>query len=268
MVSSGEQSLKEKVLADRGEWVPGMSVRFTDIDVTDVNSRVEKSLIESVINGIQENHGVAGPAFCRELVNKGHHLNTDKIRQQIHEAAAQLAGPDTEGSRQRAAMPLALILVAGELAMSFRILPQYELSDAIHWAWRKYLQSPDAASLDPVQDLLDALQAWVARTWDVTLKELSPVMPKNNSREADGWYDDNCVYILSTCIVDAVGIGLKRAQIARILDEQGLLILKDADRKTCRKVPGMAGVTVYALDRSRIGPENLNASMGHPAVLN
>ena len=267
VVTSGEQSLKEKVLADKGDWVPGMSVRFTDIDVTDVNSQVEKALIEATMNGIQAHHGVAGPAFCRELVSKGHHNDPDQIRQQVHEAAANLAGPDADGSRQRAAMPLALILVAGELAMTFGILPRYELSDAIHWAWQKYVQSPDAASLDPVQDLLDALQAWVASNWDVTLKELNTFERKGNSREADGWYDDDCVYILCTRIVDAAGIGLKRAQIARILDEQGLLLLKDADRKTCRRVPGMPGVTVYALDRASIGPSRPGGAQCIPTSL-
>ncbi len=69
-------------------------------------------------------------------------------------------------------------------------------------------------------------------TWGgTTLKELNPIERKGSSREADGWYDDDCVYILATRIVGAAGIGLKRAQIGRILDEQRLLLIKDADRK-------------------------------------
>ena len=37
------------------------------------------------------------------------------------------------------------------------------------------------------------------------------------------WYDDECIYVLANRIVDAVGLGLKRAEIARILDNGGYL---------------------------------------------
>ncbi len=51
------------------------------------------------------------------------------------------------------------------------------------------------------------------------------------------WYDDECIYVLANRIVDAVGLGLKRAEIARILDNGGYLKKKDPDgRKTFRRV--------------------------------
>ena len=49
------------------------------------------------------------------------------------------------------------------------------------------------------------------------------------------------------------GIGLKNAEIARILDRHGLLKRKDPDRRTFRRVPGKVHVTVYALDRAKMG---------------
>ena len=50
------------------------------------------------------------------------------------------------------------------------------------------------------------------------------------------------------------GIGLKKAEIARILDRHGLLKRKDPDRRTFRRVPGKVHVTVYALDRAKMRP--------------
>jgi|TARA_B100001964_G_C13802097_1_gene409215 hypothetical protein len=81
------------------------------------------------------------------------------------------------------------------------------------------------------------------------------------------WYDDECIYIRADRIVDAVDIGLKRAEIARILDDGDYLRKKDNDRRTCRRVPGMGGVTVYALHRGKIGPEPQNLPMDLPTSI-
>jgi putative DNA primase/helicase len=260
VLSSGEQSLKEKVTSDGGKWIPGMSVRFSDVDVTEINSQVEKAVIDKIMLGIQKNYGVAGPAFCETLIAKGIHKDPDKLRHQIHEAANDLAGLNSDGSLLRAAMPFAVIQKAGQLAQSFGVLPNYDLVSAIQWAWNGYLTSSDAASLDPDQNCVDSLQNWIARNWDVSLKHFFG--PHPNFREADGWYDDECIYILADRIVDAAGIGLKKAEIARILDRNGLLKRKDPDRKTFRRVPGMAHVTVYALDRSKMGPDPMEVVGG------
>jgi len=253
VLSSGEQSLKEKVLSDKGKWLPGMSVRFTDIDVTEINSHVDKSIIDKILAGIQGNFGCAGPAFVEALIKSGVHENPDELRHRIQETSNRLIGSsNSEGSLQRAALPLSLIQVAGEMAQEFGVLPKYDLAAAIHWAWDRYLKSSDAASLDPDQNCIDALRDWIARNWEVSLKNLE--LPSSGFRQADGWFNYDCVYILADQIVDAVGIGLKRAEIARILDRNGILTLTDSDRKTYRRVPGMPGVTVFALDRAQMGP--------------
>ena len=164
----------------------------------------------------------------------------------------KLAGQNPDGSLERAAMPLALIQTAGELAQEFGVLPQYNLVAAIHWAWKRYLDSADAVSLNPSQNCIDALENYLASNWDVTIINLNE--SERNYREAVGWYDYDCIYILADKIVDITGVGLKRAEIARIPDNDGYLGCKDNDRKTFRRVPGMGGVTVYTLLRNKIGP--------------
>ena len=258
VVSSGEQSLKEKVISDGGEWMPGMSVRFSDIDVTEINSHVEKGTIIEIIAGVQSNFGCAGPAFCKALIKSGLHLKTDDLRYRLQETAKKLIGHDSDGTLERAATPLALIQMAGEMAQEYGVLPQYDLAAAVQWAWRRYLTSADAASLDPDENCIDALRTWIARNWEVSLKDLFANYPAH--RQADGWFDKECIYILADNIVDAVDIGLKRMEIARILERNGLLKHTDGDRKTYRRMPGMPGVTVFALDRTKMGPEPIEVT--------
>jgi hypothetical protein len=159
LVSSGEQSLKEKVRAERGEWLAGTAVRFSDVDVTEVNGKVDKGVIDNFARGIQDNFGLAGPEFCKKLVENEVHNDPSKVRDDIHRAAAELvelssegAGkPDRDGILLRAALPFAIILVAGKLAQSYGILSDYDLTEAIEWAWKRYVASSDAAALDPVR---------------------------------------------------------------------------------------------------------------------
>jgi len=89
----------------------------------------------------------------------------------------------------------------------------------------------------------------------VSIKNLFANTPV--SREAEAWFDDECIYIPSEAIVEAVGLGLKRAEIGKILDRHGLLSRTDGDRKTYRRMPGLPNVTVFALDRAKMGPAPL-----------
>ena len=85
--------------------MPGMSVRLTDIDVTDINSQVEKRTIDEMLTGLQCNHGCAGPVFCDALIRSGYRLKTDELRFRAQEAAKNLVGPNSNGALERAAMP-------------------------------------------------------------------------------------------------------------------------------------------------------------------
>ena len=172
-----------------------------------------------------------------------------------------MVGQDSDGARERAAMPLALIQTAGELAQEYGVLPQYDLVGAIQWAWIRYLGSADAASLDPDQACIDALRSWIARKWEVSIKNLFDNAPA--FREAEAWFDEDCIYIPADTIVEAVGLGLKRSEIGKILDRHRLLKMKDGDRKVFRRMPGLPGIPVFALDRSKLGPEKLEIVGGY-----
>ena len=135
VVISGECSLEEKVRQDGGQWMAGMAVRITDIDVTAVNRAVSQTTFD-VIDGIFQNYGHAGPAFLQALVAAGMQRHPDALRERVNRAAGQLAGKGADSARIRAALPFGLLLVAGELAKTFAILPETTaVSTAVQWAW-------------------------------------------------------------------------------------------------------------------------------------
>jgi len=176
-VLSGECSLEEKIRSDGGEWLAGMAVRIIDVDVTEVDRKVEALKLRA-IDGIERHYGHAGPAFIRALVENGAHRKPAELRDRIFQAASELAGEGAAGMLTRAATPLAVLLVAGELAAGFSLLPdKTQIKEAVQWAWGNFLRSSDAAPLDPEVQLISNLQTWIAERWD-NKERRSPKRPQ------------------------------------------------------------------------------------------
>jgi len=176
-VLSRECSLEEKIRSDGGEWLAGMAVRIIDVDVTEVDRKVEALKLRA-IDGIERHYGHAGPAFIRALVENGAHRKPAELRDRIFQAASELAGEGAAGMLTRAATPLAVLLVAGELAAGFSLLPdKTQIKEAVQWAWGNFLRSSDAAPLDPEVQLISNLQTWIAERWD-NKERRSPKRPQ------------------------------------------------------------------------------------------
>jgi hypothetical protein len=154
----------------------------------------------------------------------------------------------------RAAIPFALLLVAGKMAVEFGLLPAgTRVKEAVRWGWERFRQSSDAAALDPVTQTISNLRQAIAENWDVTIKRLGVGQVANN-REAHGWYDDHAVYIPKSRICEAAGNAVKESQIGKILDEQGLLASRtQSDRFTVAWVPQIGKMSAYALSRKAFG---------------
>jgi hypothetical protein len=252
-ILSGESSLEERIRSDGGEWMAGMAVRIVDVDVTGVNRKVDKATLRA-IEGIERNYGHAGPAFVRALIDAGAHRRPIELRDRINNAATELAGRGASGTLIRAALPLAILLVAGELARGFGLIPTAtDVKGAIKWAWSRFKSSGDAAPLDPESQILSNLRTWIAERWDVTVKPVDAHGGVNN-REALAWYDDVAVYIPKGRIREAAGNATKETQIGAILSRLHLLVHKPkADRFCVRWVPNVGRVTAYALSREAFG---------------
>ena len=257
-VLSGECSLEEKIRADGGEWLAGMAVRIVDVDVTGVNRQVGPETL-GAINEIDHHYGHAGPAFIRALIASGLHLQGAALRDRVLKAARTIAGGETKGGEKdsaliRAAIPLALLMIAGEMAKGFGVIPaSVPVQEAVRWAWRRFTQSSDAAALDPETQAISSLRTWIAERWDVTIKYAHADDGISN-REAVAWYDGTAVYLPKGRIREAAGSTLKEAQIGALLNGRGLLAAKpEKDRFTVNWVPKVGRVTSYALCREEFG---------------
>ena len=255
---SSECSLEEKVRADGGAWIAGMAVRIVDVDVTDVDRAVPATTLRAIA-GIDENHGHAGPAFVERLIATGLHQSPDTLRDRILAEARKLAGDTTDSARIRAATCLALPLVAGQLAQEFGLLPTFiDIETPVRWAWSRFQKSSDAEALEPGEQVVSMLRAWIAERWDVTIKavdagELS-FDRKANNREAVAWYDRDAIYIPAHRLREAAGETLKAVQISKILADRDMLSRRHNDKRAIvRFVPGIGRLDAYALKRSELG---------------
>ncbi|WP_155931833.1 DUF927 domain-containing protein [Methylopila sp. 73B] len=252
-VLSGEQALEEKVTSDGGEWFAGMSVRILDVDVTGVNRRVDAERLRQ-IGGVRANYGHAGPAFVEHLVKTGLHKKASEVRERIMRVGEALAG-DADAATVRAATPLAVLQVAGELAREAGLIcPEVNVQRAIGWAWGRFQTSTNAEALDPDAQATNNLRTWIVSRWNVSIKHVTPGAGGNPSREAEGWYDSDAVYIPKGALREAAGNVMKEQALAEMLERtQGLHRRKDATRRYIQYIPGGLRINAYALSRQSFG---------------
>lgn len=252
-VLSAECSLEEKIRADGGEWRAGMAVRIVDIDVVGVNRNVGRETFLQ-INQIEQHHGHGGPAFVHSMISLGLHRQAVALRKRITDAAQMIAGEGADSAKGRAAIPFALLLIAGELAKGFGIIPgRAPVKEAVIWAWERFQQSSDSLALDPEVQFIANLRRWIAERWDVLIKSTKATGGINN-RETIAWYDETAVYIPKDTIREAAGNVLKESHIGAMLDKRGFLAQRtETDRFCVRWVPQVGKVTSYALRRSEFG---------------
>jgi hypothetical protein len=265
---SGESSLEEKVRNDGGQWSPGMAVRIPDVDVTGVNRAVEQAIIDR-IQHVRRNYGHSGPAFIGALIQHDLHREPGALKDQIIEAARRLAGLEVDSAVIRAAMPFALLAVAGSLAQEFGILPaEAKIEGAVSWAWDRFKSSSDALVLHPAEQAIANIRAWVAERWNVTIKPVSSNDGLNN-REAVAWYDETTVYLPTRRTREAAGGVLKELEIARALGAKGLLTRRHCSKRLAiRWVPNVGHVDCYALSRSEFGRTNRDQEHLHAVGAN
>ncbi|ACL58967.1 bifunctional DNA primase/polymerase [Methylobacterium nodulans] len=263
-ILSAECSLEEKVKTDeRAEWVAGMAARFADVDVTSVNRSVDRPTLDRIA-AIERNFGHAGPAFVRALVADGAHRDPVALRERIMADVKRIAGTAADSTQMRAAIPFALLRRAGELAVSYRLLPaETPVAAAVAWAWNQFMHSSDARALDPEEQVVANLRAWVVQRWNVTLREVGA--SGGGPREAEGWFDEDAVYVLREKLRAAAGNVMTEEATAGVLRRNALLFKEEKDgRPYLRYVRGLGKVQAYALKRPDFGREVFTNIVDYP----
>jgi hypothetical protein len=253
---SSEQSLEKRVIDDGGVYTEGAALRILDIDVSSLDKSPKPELFQQ-IELIEQNYGHAGPAFVQGMMSKGLHSRGEELRRRIIDAAQTLAHGEP-GEREdeaspspaliRAAQPLAIVQVAAELAQEFGLIPrQADCAKVVQWAWDRFREASDRLVRTPEERAIEALSLFIAQRWDVSIRAIDASRPAN--REAEGWYDDDAIYIPAGLLSPAAGNILKQKPLAKILKEKGLLARTEGDHSTVRVRSGKRFLRIYALAR-------------------
>ena len=230
-----------------------MAVRFVDVDVTKVNRGVSPEDLERIA-GVERNFGWAGPEFVKSLVESDFHLHPHELRDKVTRAAQGLASEAHDSTFKRAALPFALLLISGEMAKSFGLLPNTtDVAYAVRWAWEQFCQSWESRALRPEEQAIENLQEFVLSRWGSTIHSINRSDADSRSREIEGWYNDDTVYLRSTLIQEACGRILKQRHIGHLLANRDLLTEKEKGRYNVNYVPGVGTVRCYALKRPFFG---------------
>lgn len=240
----------------------GMAVRIVDVDVTDINRRIDRETLQR-IGQIEAHYGHAGPAFVEALIAAQYHRKAVALRDHVLQLAQTIAGPNADSVHLRAAIPLALLRTAGELAERLKLLPDApDVDGAICWAWERFRQSSDALALEPEDQALSNIRTWIAERWDVTIKPTQSETGINN-RESIASYDDTTIYLPRPRLREAAGGVMKESAIAQILDRRHMLTRREDDyRRYVRYVPKYGKVDAYALSRVEPGRMALDHHAG------
>lgn len=253
VLSSGEITLAQIIRRDRGKVQPGMTVRFPDVGITDTNRSVSRDIMTRIEDGIRAHHGHAGPAFVQALIAEGMHRSPAALRGAVEAAARRIAGEGADGMRTRAARVFALVEIAGTLALRYGILPaECDVTGAVAWAWSSYATSADAVTLDPEEEALKRLRLWIAQRWNGTIRRIGG--GPAHGPVAEGWYDDQCVYLPDYKAMAAIDNTLTEGQFSRMLIRRGVLGRhEEQNRAKVRYVPGIGRITAYAFAFSEFG---------------
>jgi len=140
------------------------------------------------------------------------------------------------------------------MAVRYGLLPpETPVAPAVMWAWGRFMRSSDARALAPEDQVVANLQSWVAQRWGVTIREVGT---PGGSQKAEGWFDEDAVYILREGLRGAAGNILTEEATASILRGKEFLQRTEKDvRPYIRYIKGLGKIQAYALKRSEFGRE-------------
>ncbi len=251
---SNERKLADSVREAGGKWTPGAELRLLDVDVSTISPDLPAALFVA-LDGIRANYGHAGPAFVEALFKHKLPEKPGDLRDLIKSKARELARsmPDNQAKAERAALGLACVWVAGDLAKRFGLLPAFaEPELAVRWAWQRFADEADVLTGSAEDRAISALGLWIIQRWNVTVKNRDATSA--GVREAEAWYDDDAVYIPVETLAAAAGGMLPQKALATILNDRDLFAKRGRDHLSIMFGGRDSRIRVYALRRQAFAP--------------
>lgn len=257
LLSTGEISAQQKIEEEGKTARAGQILRLMDIPIQggvfDLDHRRTASQLAMEIKKECSNYyGTAGPAFIKLIINRFKNFGLLKrfIKDAFETANSELEIKGLEPEQARALQRLALVKVAGDLAVELGILP-FEKEDIknaiIHirntWLKGQDSQSYSARGINVVKEFIVRHQS---RFEDSSNSESSQI------RDLIGYFDkDENIYLFTTDGFKEACKGLNYKEILEDLRKKGLLRINEGHRFTYKKqISGIGRFRFYAIDSS------------------
>ncbi len=198
-------------------------------------------------------YGHAGPQFIRKLLELGEQDDLPAL-------LAQLCNqyPSTSGQESRAAERFALVAMAGELAISFGILPlptgaARDAMLGLFEVWRA------GRGQGPSEDrqILRAIADFIARHGDTRFSSADD--PEGEARDRAGYWEDSPtgrLYLFNRPGLEEAAKGYDLGRVVLALESVGAIAKREPGRaQATKRLPSGRKEKLYWIDAARLEPE-------------
>jgi putative DNA primase/helicase len=200
VLSSGEVSIESKIKESGKRVAGGMGVRALELDGAKLLSPVDGA--KAIETAATRCYGTAGPAFIHQLVQRGYatpgHANNVGLRSRVDSIVSELTKGMDDTRVTRAARSFAMAAAAGELAVTFGIVPaELEPLETARAAFNVWCEGNGASTVDDALMAARRLVGLVERELGASIfgVEADATMQKPG-RPRLGWVSGDDVYIL------------------------------------------------------------------------
>lgn len=236
---SAERSIAELVESSGKALLGGHSVRLPTLNVSGTRKLEPDEMAR--VQSFRDHFGQAWRPFIAHLFAGGHVDDPSRLRERLDACINGLIGPDASAAERRTVETIALLQLAGELAIEAGALPPtMDFAKAAKWGWASFMTGAEAEALSPRARVVAAVRKNLLNGWNNDVVPLDMNAPpsddafENGERETEGnrfrtprfgWYDTTTVYVVKDALVLAAdGVGSQRA-IAQHLRDAGLLVV-------------------------------------------
>jgi uncharacterized protein (DUF927 family) len=263
-LSSGEVSLADKIAEDgrSRRATAGQAVRLIDLPA-DAGAGLglfehlhgaesAERFARQIKQASTAHYGTAARAFIKYVVEEPECLR--HVSEFSRQFVAAYVDPVADGQVHRVAQRFALIAMAGELAITARILP-WEAGIAVEAAGRcleDWVKSRGGIEPAEIRGGIEQVRSFISAhgssrflpAWEGGSNQLAREVAGFRKREGDGWD----YYVTSSAWRDEVCKGYNGSTIAAALQQRGLLAAGEQGRlSSVVRVPGGGSQRLYHL---------------------
>ncbi len=259
LLSTGELRASDVIESEGKAVKGGQAIRLIDIPATDpitghgiiVDTHGDPTaacFVDGLKRSCSTHYGWAGPVFIRALIREGLTDVHAALKAALEETAQALTPANASAEVQRAVKKFALVAVAGEKAVSLKILPWMpgEALRSTKVLLSRYLAARGGAG-SQLEQAVEQIRSFLLAHCSSRFRDLGS--DSDRTINLAGYQDaTRAVFYFTPGGFKEACRGHNYQDVARLLAARGFLIVPDAGHFTERvNVPGLGRVRLYAV---------------------